>query len=133
MARQPSSRGLGRMNPLTPEQAACHLAGAAGDNTSSARRQAGVEVVGLSEPKDTDGRPRRVSIRDIARAAKVSTTAVSYALNGTGRLDERTRLRVIEIADQIGYRRNPNARNLRRERSGVLAIATSVPPGMASA
>ncbi|MYZ48611.1 LacI family DNA-binding transcriptional regulator [Propylenella binzhouense] len=85
-----------------------------------------------SDTKEAPGHPRKVGIKDIARAANVSTTAVSYALNGTGRLDEQTRLRVIRIADQIGYRVNRNALNLRRRKSGVLAIAASVPEGLSS-
>lgn len=74
------------------------------------------------------GRPRRIGIRDIAAEAGVSKTAVSYALNGTGRLDPKTRERILEIARRLGYRANPNARNLRRQSFGVLAFATSLPP-----
>ncbi|WP_162408843.1 LacI family DNA-binding transcriptional regulator [Acuticoccus sediminis] len=75
---------------------------------------------------------RRVGLKDIARAADVSPAAVSYALNGTGRLEEGTRQRIIGIAKALGYRANANARNLRRRTSGVLTIAASVPPGLAS-
>lgn len=75
----------------------------------------------------------RPNIRDIAREANLSTTAVSFALNGTGRLDEETRKRVLKIAERTGYRANANARNLRRKTTGVLAIAASLPTGIISA
>lgn len=86
-----------------------------------------------SEDANRKSRRARVSLEDVARRARLSKTAVSYALNGTGRLDERTRQRVLEIAQQVGYRANANARHLRRNTSGVLAITASLPPGMASA
>lgn len=83
--------------------------------------------------KKSGGSRRRLGIRDIAERAKVSTTAVSYALNGTGRLDIRTRKRILKIAEKAGYRANPNARNLRRNSSGVLAISASLPTAMSGA
>lgn len=72
----------------------------------------------------------RIGIKDIAELANLSKTAVSYALNGTGRLDEETRARVIAIAEQHGYRANPFARKLRGKNFGVLAVFASVPSSM---
>ena len=76
---------------------------------------------------------RRIGIREIAEEAGLSKTAVSYALNGTGRLDPATRARVVEIAKRLGYRANPNARNLRRRSFGVIAMSTSLPSEMSQA
>ncbi|TCG06754.1 hypothetical protein BZM27_24130 [Paraburkholderia steynii] len=72
----------------------------------------------------------RVGIKEIAELANLSKTAVSYALNGTGRLDDETRARVIAIAEQHGYRANPFARKLRGKSFGVLAVFASVPSSM---
>jgi DNA-binding LacI/PurR family transcriptional regulator len=47
---------------------------------------------------------------------------VSHALNGKGRVDERTRRRVEDAAQRIGYRANRVARNLRSGRTGMLAL-----------
>lgn len=72
---------------------------------------------------------RRVSIRDVAREAGVSTTTVSHAINGKGRVDAGTRARVIAAADRLGYRANRTAVNLLRRRTGVIALTISAPEG----
>jgi DNA-binding LacI/PurR family transcriptional regulator len=68
------------------------------------------------------GRTDRVSIRDVARAAGVSTTTVSDALSGRGRLPQSTRDRVAKVAADLGYRANPNARWLRSGRTGAVGL-----------
>jgi DNA-binding LacI/PurR family transcriptional regulator len=65
---------------------------------------------------------RKVTIRDVAAAAGVSTTTVSDSLTGRGRLPEATRVRVARIADELGYVANPGAQNLRRGRTGTIAL-----------
>ncbi len=70
---------------------------------------------------------RRVSIRDVAREAGVSVTTVSHALNGKGRLNPETRRRVLEVAEQLGYRPNPAARSLVSGRTGLIAAMASLP------
>ena len=47
---------------------------------------------------------RRVTIADVAEAAGVSKTAVSFAFNNPSRLNADTATRIIEIADTLGYR-----------------------------
>jgi DNA-binding LacI/PurR family transcriptional regulator len=66
--------------------------------------------------------PRRATIRDVAREAGVSTTTVSDALAGRGRLSEQTRERVRAAADAVGYVASAAARNLRLGRSGCLGL-----------
>jgi DNA-binding LacI/PurR family transcriptional regulator len=68
---------------------------------------------------------RRVGIRDIAEAAGVSATTVSHGLNGKGRLPQETRERIRRIAEELGYRPNISARNLKRGRTGLLGLASS--------
>lgn len=65
----------------------------------------------------------RITLRDVALAAKVSTTTVSDSLNGTGSLPAETRRRVRKIAEDMGYRPSVAARSLRNGRTGVLVIA----------
>jgi DNA-binding LacI/PurR family transcriptional regulator len=67
-----------------------------------------------------------IGIKDVARAAGVSTTTVSHALSGKGRLPEETRVRVRHIADELGYRPNAVARSLAEGRTGVIGSAFSI-------
>ncbi len=64
----------------------------------------------------------RVTLRDVALAANVSTTTVSDSLNGSGSLPEKTRQRVRKIAVELGYRPSVAARSLRNGRTGILVI-----------
>jgi len=50
---------------------------------------------------------RIVTIRDVAREAGVAVSTVSYALNGNVSLREKTRKRVLEAAERLGYRPRP--------------------------
>lgn len=63
----------------------------------------------------------RPTIVDVARAAGVSATTVSYVLSGTrsgaNRISTATRERVLEAVEQIGYVPNQSARALRLRRS----------------
>lgn len=48
-----------------------------------------------------------VTLREIARAAKVSHSTVSRALRNSPSISAETRKRIAEIADRLGYRTNP--------------------------
>jgi DNA-binding LacI/PurR family transcriptional regulator len=74
--------------------------------------------------------PRSVGIRDVAREAGVSVTTVSHALSGKGRIPEETRQRVREVADRLRYHPNASARSLAKGRTGVIAMAFSMPEGI---
>lgn len=63
-----------------------------------------------------------VSINDIAKAAGVSITTVSHALNGKGRIPLATRQRVVGVAHELGYRPNPQARGLATGKTLTIAI-----------
>jgi DNA-binding LacI/PurR family transcriptional regulator len=68
------------------------------------------------------GKGNRVSIRDVARAAGVSTTTVSDAVTGQGRISQATRDRVAQVAADLGYMAHPNARWLRSGRTGAVGL-----------
>ena len=63
-----------------------------------------------------------MTIRDVARAAGVSTTTVSDALSGNGRLPSATRARVALVAEQLRYQASPAARSLRGQRYGSIGL-----------
>lgn len=63
-----------------------------------------------------------MTIRDVAHAAHVSTTTVSDALSGRGRMSTSTRDRVNDVAAELGYVASAAARNLRLGRSGTLGL-----------
>lgn len=71
--------------------------------------------------------PRPPTIADVARAAGVSRTTVSHALNGLGKVDPRTRERIKQVATELGYRPNLRAQRLRRGRAQAIALASSMP------
>jgi alanine racemase len=67
---------------------------------------------------------RRVTIADVAEAAGVSKTAVSFAFNNPTRLNVDTATRIMAIADNLGYRPDPVARMLTQRRTGTIGILT---------
>ncbi|HEY0578032.1 MAG TPA: LacI family DNA-binding transcriptional regulator [Pseudonocardia sp.] len=71
-----------------------------------------------------------VTIQEVARAAKVSTSTVSNVLNGRqGRMLPATKLRVEETIARLGYRPNRAARQLR---TGKLQMLGLVVPSVAN-
>lgn len=65
---------------------------------------------------------RRPTLGAVAAQAGVSTATVSNALNGTGRLSEATRKRVLAAARELGYAPASTARALARGDTGVLGL-----------
>ena len=59
---------------------------------------------------------------DIAYQAGVSQPTVSRALRGSPRVSEETRKRVLAVAQQLNYKVDKNASNLRFQRSNTLAL-----------
>jgi DNA-binding LacI/PurR family transcriptional regulator len=70
---------------------------------------------------------RRPKIVDVAKAAGVSPTTVSHALNGRGQVDPRTRERVIEVARALDYRPHLGAQRLRTGSARNIALVSSMP------
>ena len=56
----------------------------------------------------------KVTIYDIAEYSGVSVATVNRALNDTGRISENTRKKVLNAAQELGYKANPAAQSLRR-------------------
>src|SRR5690349_19328677 len=68
----------------------------------------------------------RIGIQEIARLAKVSIGTVDRALHGRKRISERTRKRILRIAQQVGYKPNLAARALSAGR-GLTRIGVCIP------
>ena len=67
------------------------------------------------------GRPR---IADVARAAGVSKTAVSFAFNKPDRLAPDTTARILLVAEQLGYTPHPVARMLSQRETRTIGVLT---------
>ncbi len=63
------------------------------------------------------------NLRDVAAAAGVSVKTVSNVVNGYAHVADATRARVQQAIEELHYRPNLSARNLRRGRSGLVALA----------
>jgi len=64
---------------------------------------------------------RQVTIEDVARAAAVSRQTVSNVLNGSGRVGDAARARVLDAVAGLGYQPHHGARSLRSRRTRQLA------------
>ncbi|MFH1243430.1 MAG: LacI family DNA-binding transcriptional regulator [Pseudomonadota bacterium] len=64
----------------------------------------------------------RITIRDIARKAKVSPSTVSMILNGRPGVGEETRYRVLKVIESLNYTPNLVARSLVKGRSYSIAF-----------
>jgi DNA-binding LacI/PurR family transcriptional regulator len=69
----------------------------------------------------TEG-PKRATSKEVAEAAGVSRTSVSFAFNDPSRLSAATRDRILRIAAEVGYRPDPLARMLVNGRTHSLGI-----------
>jgi len=65
---------------------------------------------------------KRVTIKDVAQAAGVSTQTVSRFVNNSAHISEKTRQRVEEAVDLLGYRPSTLARSLIQQRSYTLGV-----------
>lgn len=65
---------------------------------------------------------QRVTMRQIARRARVSVGTVSHVINGTAGVRELVRRRVLDTITRLGYRPSLLARALRRERTTIIGM-----------
>ena len=63
------------------------------------------------------------TIAEVARRAGVARSTVSKALNGTRPVHPATRARILAAAEELGYRPNATARNLRSRRTHTIALS----------
>src|SRR5579871_3347645 len=73
-------------------------------------------------PRTSHGGP--LTIRDVARHAKVGVGTVSRVLNDSPLVSDETRRRVRHSIDELGYRRSATARNLSLGRTQTIGVVT---------
>ena len=71
-------------------------------------------------------RHKPLTIRDVARAAGVSTALVSIVFRGVPGASEQTRARVFAVAEQLGYRANRTASLMKLRRTKHLGVTVNV-------
>ncbi|GGV38321.1 LacI family transcriptional regulator [Kitasatospora herbaricolor] len=79
----------------------------------------------MTDPAGTNagGKPARaVGIKEVARAAGLSITTVSHALNGKGQVSAHAQELVRDAAERLGYRPNRVAQALLSGRTGILGL-----------
>ncbi|KYP81191.1 LacI family DNA-binding transcriptional regulator [Ferroacidibacillus organovorans] len=62
------------------------------------------------------------TLKDVANAAGVSVSTVSIALKHDPRVKETTKRKILEIVDQLGYRPNGIARDLKMKSTQTMAV-----------
>src|SRR4051794_26739008 len=78
-------------------------------------------------------RRRRPTIADVAREARVSKGAVSFALNGRPGVAEPTRARILAAAEDLGWTPSTRARSLSTRRALAVGLVVARPPELLGA
>lgn len=63
-----------------------------------------------------------VTIKDIAKIANVSIATVSRVLNEAGGYNEETKMKIMDVANKLGYTRNEMARSLVQNSSNIIGV-----------
>lgn len=63
-----------------------------------------------------------VTIKDVARAAGVSPTTVSYVVNKTRLVSKETEIKVLKAIERLGYHPNTVARSLRSKKTYTIGL-----------
>lgn len=65
---------------------------------------------------------KEVTIYDIAKKLKISAATVSRGLKDHPAISKKTKKKIFELADKIGYRQNHFARNLRNQKTHTIGL-----------
>ncbi|HEY4148625.1 MAG TPA: LacI family DNA-binding transcriptional regulator [Chitinophagaceae bacterium] len=65
---------------------------------------------------------KEITIYDLARELNISIATVSRALKDDPVVSKKTRKRIFELAEEMGYRSNHFARNLRNQRTDTIGV-----------
>src|ERR1700758_238630 len=79
-----------------------------------------------STTRPENGRTTRLTIRQVADLAGVSTATVSRVINGRTEVSDRAREAVLRVVREYGYSTNRTARGLSAGRTGLVGVTTPV-------
>jgi LacI family transcriptional regulator len=65
---------------------------------------------------------KEITIYDLANQLKVSTATVSRALQNDPLVSKKTRTKIFELAEKVGYRSNHFAKNLRKQKTNTIGF-----------
>jgi DNA-binding LacI/PurR family transcriptional regulator len=68
---------------------------------------------------------KKITIRDVAKSARVSYVTVSNVINNTGRMSEKTKIKVLKVIEKLNFFPDLSARTLARGKSDVIAFVSS--------
>lgn len=66
-----------------------------------------------------------VTLKDVAKRANVSLSTASYSMNGSPLITNETRQKVLTAAEEIGYRPNGMAKNLKTKKTNIIGLFLS--------
>jgi len=66
--------------------------------------------------------PKEITIYDLARKLNISIATVSRALKDDPVVSKKTRKKIADLAEEMGYRSNNFARNLRTQRTDTIGV-----------
>lgn len=64
----------------------------------------------------------QTTIHDIAKTLNIDSSTVSRALNDSPRVTKKTKKRILDKANELGYQRNQMASNLRKSKSNTIGV-----------
>ena len=64
----------------------------------------------------------KLTIHDIARDLEIDSSTVSRALNDSPRVSKKTKKRITDKANELGYQRNSLASNLRTNKTHTIVV-----------
>ncbi len=68
---------------------------------------------------------KRITIQDIAEEVGYSANTVSRALNDKAEIREETKKKILETAEEMGYRPSRVAQRMRSEKTGILGVVVA--------
>lgn len=79
----------------------------------------------MAKPKHLNNNGgKTVNSKEVAAVAKVSQATVSRVFSGQNNITDKTKQRVLQAAEALGYRPNAIARGLTLNRSNLIALVT---------
>ena len=63
-----------------------------------------------------------ISIREVAKMAGVSPSTVSRVMNGTAKVNEEKRQRVLNVIKETGFKPNEAARTLYKKSAKIIGV-----------